>query len=140
MKKLLLLFVLVTSIGFSQDLKCEDFREGNFILHSSTPNTTIKVIRKGNTQTEELIKGPKNYNDVVGGKVIHSVLNWTEDCAFKMTFDSINHKLDKYDKIINDNGGILVEIDSIKGRCSYYKSSATIDGQLMVINGKICKE
>ena len=55
-------------------------------------------------------------------------------------FDTSKAEPEEVDKFINENGGVLVEVTKIEGRCFYYKSSMDINGKITVIKGKLCKK
>lgn len=138
----ILLGLLIIPLYFSnaQDLTCKDFRKGTFIVNTKSPETTIKIVRNGNEQVENLIKASEEYIETNPTEVVHAKLNWINDCSYHLLYDSAKMKLGEVEKYINDNGGVLVEVTKIEGQCFYYKTTMTVNGKELGMEGKICKE
>lgn len=136
MKKIfLVIFILIGLSSSAQDLTCKDFREGTFIVPASDSLEfpSYKIIRKGDFQTES-VTSPKYQ------QTIYVKIKWIDNCSYRSTYDSSKMKLTEYQKLMNTSGGILVEIIKIKERCSFFKSTLTINGKTQRIDGQLCKE
>ncbi len=159
MKKQFLLLLGIVFIGLnscSQDLTCSDFKTGKFYIpidnklekYTIESNDSISelkidndknireliVIREKETQTEW-----KNGLNV--GNPAHVIINWIDDCTYRLTYDGGKAGLNDENKWINDNNGIVVEKIRITGRCMEYRATMTTnDGQKISQNGTICKE
>lgn len=132
LKKLLsVLIFFIGVISYSQNLTCKDFKEGKFYIPNKE-NDSIKfnIIREGNTQIEINLSGKKTY----------TLIEWTDECTYKIKMDESKTELDESQQFVNDNGGLLVEKLKIEGKCLYYKSSLSIGGEEMRVDGKICKK
>ena len=139
-----LLFLGVLLLGYnchSQQLTCENFKNGTFI----TPGdeivpVSIKIVRKGNYQTE-IILNPEviDAEDPELRKTFFEIIEWIDDCSYRITYDETKMSLDEHQKFVNENGGLLVEMIKIEGSCFFYKSSMEIDGEIVSVNGKLCK-
>ena len=142
MKKITtLLFLLFSSLGFSQDLTCADFKEGEFIMYSTIDNQSIvyKVTRSGNKQTEDILRAPKEMTPPDFQKTFYIKLKWIDDCNYRTYLDE-SQEAGEIFKLMNDNNGVLVEKTKIEGKCFYYKSSWILDGKEMSLNGRLCKK
>ena len=159
MRKHYILFVGILLIGFiskAQDLTCADFKIGNFyipeddelknytiILNDSINEFTIDrdkyikkwvIIREKNTQTEWV-------NGLNNGTPLYAIIEWIDDCTYRLTYDGNKTKLKDYEKWVNENNGIVVENVQIIGKCMKYKGTMTTnDEEKISQNGTICKE
>ncbi len=134
MKKILLIIFLIGFDSFAQDLTCKDFKEGAFVVPAdSITKISYEIIRKGNTQ-KEIVSDPE-FKQVSFGKI-----KWITDCSYKTNYDTTKMKLTKYQEFINKNGGVLVEMIKIKGKCFYFKSMLKIGDKTERIDGKLCKK
>lgn len=137
-----LTFIMAAMVSFSQDLTCEDFREGIFIADTrEVKGLKWKVIRKGNQQIEQAIEIPEtlekeNYTK----EVLYEIIEWIDDCTYSLKYDDSKFELNAYQKFINDNGGVINQITKIEGNCFYYVSTLKVNGQEQIIEGKLCKE
>lgn len=153
---LLSINLLFISFTFSQDLTCEDFKSGKFYIpitnelkkystksggkettHSFSlkPNiNNIVVIRSNNSQIEYP-------NGINGGSPIYEIIEWINDCTYRLTFDAEKMKLDPKKKWVNENKGIIVSNLGIKGKCMNYTAVMTTNqGKEILQKGMICKE
>lgn len=148
MKIMLTLILLIGLTSNAQELTCSDFKEGTFYIPSTEieSKTEIEnkennaetekyiVIRKGNTQTEWT-------NGVGNGNPDYEIIEWIDDCTYRLTYDDSKYELDAEKKWINDNNGIVVKKTKIIDNCLIYVSTLTMnDGQKISQNGKICRE
>jgi hypothetical protein len=124
----------------AQELTCSDFKNGDFYI-SADKETLVayKIIRNGNEQTE-IVQDPDNRLGTDYNKTSYEVIEWIDDCTYRLKYDDTKMKLSKFQKLLNDNNGILTEMVKIEGKCFYYKSTLSVNGVAQVINGKICKE
>nr|WP_321235294.1 hypothetical protein [uncultured Psychroserpens sp.] len=141
-KIILLIFTFTTINGFTQDLTCEDFKEGTFIgTTPQLPGVEWKIIRTEKNQSESLTKIPQKYIDIgMPLDTLHAKIERIDKCAYRFTYDETKMKLAEYQKKMNDTGGILVEMEKIEGKCFYYVSKSIIDNKEIIIEGKLCKE
>ena len=155
-KFLPLALLLIGLNSFSQGLTCADFITGKFYIPVSeeltkytvisndsikefTPeiDSTIKkhiVIRQENTQIEWI-------NGIDNGTPEYEIIEWIDDCTYRLTYDSSKTDLDQEKKWVNKNNGIIISKIKIEGKCMYYKSTMiTTDGQEISSDGIICAE
>ncbi|MEE3998810.1 hypothetical protein V1T75_00560 [Tenacibaculum sp. FZY0031] len=159
MKKhtILITIFLVTVIKTNaQELTCEDFKIGKFYIPQTQEiskytievsdsiiemtdkrDLSIKkwiVVREKNTQTEWK-------NGIGNGVPEHEVIEWIDDCTYRLTYDSSKMELSENKKWVNENKGIVVTKTKIENNCLYYKATMTTnEGQKISQNGIICKE
>ncbi|GEC72884.1 hypothetical protein FFL01_24230 [Flavobacterium flevense] len=143
MKNILLtVLILIGTISFGQNLKCEDFKKGTFTSEITIPmKMKCILIRNGNEQKEVITEIPDELKDLgLFNKTIYGKIEWIDDCSYRLIYDESKDELNESQKLINSSGGILTEFIKIEGNCIYYKSLAKINGNEQVINGVICKD
>ncbi|WP_340866989.1 hypothetical protein [Polaribacter atrinae] len=92
------------------------------------------VIREKDTQIEWK-------NGIANGKPEYEILEWIDDCTYRLTYDSSKSELSEDKKWINENKGIVVSETKIEDNCLYYKATMTTnEGQTISQDGIICKE
>lgn len=142
MKKLLLLsLILIPNVIIGQDLNCGDFFEGEFIgTTPQFPGVEWKIIRKRNTQMEWPSKIPQKYLDLgYPLDTLHAKINWKDNCNYSFTYDEDKMELDENAKAMNNSGGIVVKMKKIEAKCFFYESVSNVNGEKIIINGKVCK-
>ena len=159
MKKTTILIAIFLLIGIkitAQELTCEDFKIGQFYIpetkemekytivendsiseFSPERDNSIKkyiVIREENTQIEWK-------NGIGNGNAEYEIIEWIDDCTYRLTYDSTKSELDEGKKWVNENNGIVVSKTKIENKCLYYTATMTTnDGQQISQDGIICKE
>ncbi|MCB4800321.1 hypothetical protein [Neotamlana laminarinivorans] len=159
MKKTIFLIGIFLLIGLkinAQELTCEDFKIGQFYIpetpqmakytivendsiteFSPERDKTIKkyiVIREKNSQTEWK-------NGIGNGKPTYEILEWIDDCTYRLTYDFSKGEMDEMTKWVNENNGIVISRRKIENKCLYYTATMTTkDGQKISQDGIICKE
>lgn len=159
MKKTIILITIFLLIGLkinAQELTCEDFKIGRFYIptddemkkYTVISNDSIRemtaereinvhryvVIREKNSQTEWK-------NGIGNGKPTYEILEWIDDCTYRLTYDSSKGEMDEMTKWVNENNGIVVSKRKIENKCLYYTATMTTkDGQKISQDGIICKE
>jgi len=157
--KILLFYLLTLLIGFAgsaQELTCADFKIGQFYIpktedlnkytvvandsiseikfNSDSDTKQYVVIRDENTQVEWK-------NGIGNGVPVHEVIEWIDDCKYRLTYDSTKSELDKEKKWVNENNGIVVSKIKIENNCLFYTATMTTNnGQEISQNGIICKK
>lgn len=143
MKKTTILITIFLLIGIkinAQELTCSDFKNGNFYVPAE--NETIlpyKIIRNGNQQTE-IVEDPENILGTDFNKTAYEIIEWIDDCTYRLKYDESKMELTEYQKFLNDNNGVLNELIKIEGKCFYFKSTLNVNGETQQMTGKICKE
>ena len=156
LKILLLTLCLSGFCSYSQKLTCSDFKTGKFYIptneelkkYTITSNDSIKkfsiqpdenikryvVIRKKNTQTE--------WKNGIGiGNPINIIIEWIDECTYRLKFDSSKGEMDDKAIWVNENNGIVVSKTKIEGKCMFYNATMTSNkGEKISQNGIICKE
>lgn len=136
MKKTKFSILTIFIIGLNsctQDLTCADFKTGEFYIPSEK-NDVKKwiVVRESVTQTEWI-------NGIGSGNPEYEILEWIDDCTYRLTYDENKMELDEQKNWINANNGIVVEKVRINGKCMENKATMTTnDGEKIEQNGKIC--
>ena len=159
MKKTTFFIAIFLLIGIkinAQELTCKDFKIGDFYIPETEEmrkytiqvndsiaemadkrDLSIKkwiVVREENTQIEWK-------NGIGNGNPEYEIIEWIDDCTYRLTYDSSKSELDEGKKWVNDNNGIVVSKTKIKNNCLYYTATMTTnDGQKISQDGIICKE
>ena len=133
MKIKLLLFaaigIIVCSCG--PYLTCEEIKTGSFYMVYSDKDSVL-MERHGNVQVEY-----SNISDKENGA--YSNLEWIDECTYRLRFDESKHELNKSQKLVNDNNGIVVTQTPLNARCMYYRAVLTLaDGKSVKKIGRIC--
>ena len=141
-KPFLIIFALIGTLTFGQNLKCKDFKNGIFTIEVSIPfKVKGKITRNGNEQSELFSDLPIELKGSgLEGKTIYGRINWIDDCSYRLIYDESKYELSELEKLVNSLGGILTELIKIEGNCFYYKSSFIYNDNEQVINGIICKD
>lgn len=124
----------------AQDLTCEDFKSGNFILpKSELIPFSFKITRSLTEQTEQVLYVPDSL-DIPGLKDIqYEKIEWISECSYILRYDTSKMNLDSIKRQINNGGGLLVELKEISGNCASYLATTTMDGEKTSMSGTICK-
>ncbi|CAM1366456.1 conserved hypothetical protein [Tenacibaculum litoreum] len=153
---LITIFLITVIKTNAQELTCEDFKIGKFYIPQTQEiskytievsdsiiemtdkrDLSIKkwiVVREKNTQTEWK-------NGIGNGIPEHEVIEWIDDCTYRLTYDSSKMELSENKKWVNENKGIVITKTKIENNCLYYKATMTTnEGQKISQNGIICKE
>ena len=159
MKKTTILIAIFLIIGIkinAQELTCADFKIGQFYIpetkemakYTIVENDSISemlperdssiqkyiVIREKNTQIEWT-------NGIGNGKPEYEILEWIDDCTYRLTYDASKSELDAEKKWINENNGIVVTKRKIENKCLFYTATMTTnEGDTIAQDGIICKE
>jgi hypothetical protein len=155
LKILFLLFF--PNISFAQNLNCADFREGVFILNNENMyKQYFYFADTGETEINELPADPhtKQYviernilqqrewhNEIGYGSPSLQEINWTGPCTYNLKYLADEEEIDEISQIINETGGLEIEILEITGNCMHYKSSIKFEnGNEIYDFGQICKQ
>ena len=143
MKKITILISIFLLIGIkinAQELTCEDFKNGTFYVPADKETLlTYKIIRNENKQIE-IVEDPENTLGADFNKKSYEIIEWIDDCTYRVRYDETKMELSEYQKFVNDNNGILTEMVKIEGKCFFFKATLNVNGEIQVMNGKICKE
>ena len=153
---LILVLLLYSFIINAQDLTCADFHNGKFYIPSSEElkkftiikkdsikeftlqldSTVTKTVieRKGETQTEWT-------NGIGNGEPAYEVIEWIDDCTYRLTYDPSKMEMDAKEKWINENNGIVVSMIKIESNCLFYRAvMLTNNDEEITQQGVICKD
>lgn len=126
-----LMFFLICLTSCSQELKCNDFKNGNFIVPNDTEGTIpYRIIRNDTLQTEIDSEGVKRY----------SKIKWLDDCSYVVTYNAQKMQLSNFQKDVNNVGGVIVKVTKIEDNFFYYTSNVKGDDGSKSIDGVMCKE
>ncbi|MCF7559158.1 hypothetical protein L3X39_00790 [Sabulilitoribacter multivorans] len=113
-------------------IKNDSVQEFTLNLDSIVTNTV--VIRKKGTQMEWI-------NGIGNEQPFHEIIEWIDDCTYRLTYDESKMELDEMKKWTNDNNGIVVSKRRIEKNCMFYNATMTTNsGETISQNGVICKE
>jgi len=143
MKKLILLsLLLITFYSFSQELSCNDFKEGTFVAKMTEPvKVEWKIVREANSQTEfpgELPEELKGTDFPMDPR--YAIIEWVDDCTYILKYDGTKTELTEMQETVNKLGGFINEMVKIEDGCFYYKSTLKFEGGEQSLEGKFCKE
>ena len=116
-------------------LTCLDFKEGSFIIpmENGIPFETL-IIRQGKEQREIV-----EYNGKTSEVIVEVV--WISDCSYDLKYKS---SYNDPDFIRNDDSfkvtTVHVEITKIEDNCASIIAKTTVEGKLVKMPGRICKE
>lgn len=133
MKKLLylLLFIFIMSCN-SQKKKCEEFKYGTFSIFFDNSEESFFTIDRDKTEQVEIAPD---------GKKVYYTIEWINECSYIQKFDSKKTELIGTMKMINDDGGIVVELkDIIDNKCITYESYVKNSKKNSLRKGKFCKK
>ncbi len=91
-------------------------------------------------QIEEIIKIPQEIID--SGFLVqpgYGIINWIDDCTYILMYDPSIRPLTETEKMVNESGGVTVNIVNIESTCCNFKSVSSINGEEYVIEGVMCK-
>ncbi len=134
MKRLTIIVFLLLPLGavLGQGMTCADFKQGNFYIETQEDQIRkYDVYRDGDTQVEFATSGE--------GENVYIAIEWINDCTYRLSFDP-NYPLTETEQFINEVGGALVEMIKIEGNCFFYRSTIIVQGEDVIINGKICRK
>jgi len=128
------IFILLSgNFVFGQNLKCRDFKKGNFYIENQEAEIKrYDVYRDGELQIE-YVSSPEGEN-------VYIDIEWIDNCNYRLTFDPNRADLSETEKFINEVGGALIQMVKIERNCFFYKSTIVVYGEEIVIDGKICKK
>ncbi|GEC77287.1 hypothetical protein [Flavobacterium aquatile] len=110
LKYLVTFFLIASSIAFSQDLDCTDFRTGEF--RYTDPNLSgIIVIRTEKLQIER-------YEET--GEEVHLYIDWISECEYTLTYKKIINPSTKRLKKNMTGKEMPVKILKIEGNVMTY--------------------
>ena len=142
----LLLFALTLMLSASlqaQDLTCKDFKTGILKGYITAPfQASWTLERFDDYQVEWVTKEqlPKEMQGKDRREFDYVRIHWLDDCNFLLMPDERRQTLTPGDSIIQEAGGIAVEMLAIEGNCYIYKSTLVLEDGAMVMEGKLCKE
>ena len=111
MKKLLLLFLILTFSCCAQEKKCMDFKTGTF-KYADQLYSDLKVIRTDSTQTEINTKS---------GLEMHGSIKWINSCNYVLTINKVLNA--DLENII----GKTIEVEIIETKSDSYKLKSKSD-------------
>lgn len=151
---LLTLLIGLTAIG--QDLTCADFKIGQFYITETKETAKFTILSNDSISefTPEIDSSIKKYivlrekdsqiewiNGIGNGNPEFEILDWIDDCTYRLTYDSSKSKLDEDKKWVNENNGIVVSKTKIENKCLFYTATMTTnEGQKISQDGIICKD
>jgi hypothetical protein len=138
---LIVCFCLFGCHLYAQDLNCEEFKNGSFIVKITEPfEMEYKVNRIDNLQTETLINLPQELKKLdFPSEPQYGIVRWIDDCSYNLKYDQSKTKLDATKRQINDLGGILVEVLKIEGNCYFIKSTLKNGEEIIIMESEMCK-
>jgi hypothetical protein len=131
MKKIVILLIFVIVLFSCEQVKtCADFKNGTFLIPGdSIYPVTSKIIRENGRQVEREKPGDST----------HAIVKYLDDCNWILTYDTQLNELDKLELLINDAGGVTIEVLKIKGDTLFYNGILKNDTLLFEQPGRIIK-
>lgn len=131
LKRVLILFVFLSLFSYKHYSTCQDFKKGSFSIKlNGESDIYYKILRTENTQIE---------TSEYGEKVYYSI-EWINECSFIQKFDKNKMKLTDAMKMINKDGGMVVELLEVMGdSCISYQSYVKNFKDISLKQGVFCK-
>lgn len=155
-KTIILIFFLIGNIINAQELTCSDFKIGTFYIPTSdemgkykitSNDSTIEIKTKESPDINRFVvireKGTQTEweNGIGNGEPTYEIIEWIDECTYRLTFDSSKGKMDEMKRWVNENNGIVVSKIKIEGKCMFYDATMTANnGQKISQEGIICLE
>jgi hypothetical protein len=152
----LVAMILIGLSSCAQELTCSDFHLGEFYIPTTEELKNFKIIMNDSIQNFELqldstvsktvIERKKNtqtewVNEIGNGQPAYEILEWIDDCSYRLTYDDSKMDLDDMEKWINENNGIIVSKRTIENNCLFYTATMTTNsGEKLSQSGVICKK
>ncbi len=138
---LLLSLAFFGQVSKAQNLKCSDFKTGTFLLpKNDLVPFSFRIVRTDTRQTEQAFDVPDSLVNVVSTEIHYETIRWTGECSYVLIYDSGKMELDPFMVQTNAAGGLAVKINSIGQVCASYEAIGIVDGEKIVMTGKLCKE
>nr|WP_321222658.1 hypothetical protein [uncultured Psychroserpens sp.] len=133
MKKLICVVILlmVGATSFGQKLKCKKFKTGTFIIpgDANIPQSTLK--RNKTSQFES----------ISATEFLDLDITWVDDCNYVLTIkkDTPEEDISEVEKLIEEGGGLRIEMLKTVKDTMYFRAIATIKGTDYPTEGKQIK-
>lgn len=127
-----LFFIVMTEFifGCQETSICEDFKTGNYSVETDGMPTGYQITRTEQGQME------KNENN----EEAYYIVEWLSECSYISKFDSSKMELTDEMKMVNSDGGIVVELlEVIDNKCITFQSYVKDYKDLSLRMGKFCK-
>ncbi len=127
-----MLIVLISLLFAScnESPSCKDFKEGNYNIVSENALSDFAVIRNLDSQIETNEYGDKTYYSI----------EWISECSFISMFDDTKMVLNDEMRMINSDGGLVVELlEVLDDDCISYQSYVKNFKELSLRKGKFCR-
>ena len=130
LKNLFLITVAQLVFGCQLPPVCKDFKTGSYSVETDGMPTGYQITRTEQNQMEKSENNEEAYY----------ILEWLSECSYVSKFDSSKMDLTDEMKMINSDGGIVVElIEVIGGDCITFQSYVKDYKDLSLRKGKFCK-
>lgn len=121
--------LIISLISCNQKITCQDFKKGNFIIKLDD-DTYSRYERTENTQIETNQDGDEIYFSI----------EWIDDCSFIQKYDEDKMILTDEMKMVNKDGGVVIELLEIGGDgCIAFQSYVKDFKDLSLKRGSFCK-
>ncbi|MEP2935331.1 MAG: hypothetical protein ABJM06_06410 [Gilvibacter sp.] len=131
----------MTTSTYGQETDCRDFRTGSFYIPPSDDlPISYRVVRTTTEQIETIIGSPKGVVKENNQKPQYGLLQWIDDCSYRIWFDASRGTLSDTQILINDNNGVLIELLDREADCFSFKSTFIKGDQTISFIGRQCKE
>lgn len=159
MKKTTFLLFTVLLLGITsiaQELDCADFKVGTFYIPNSDEMKKYTITSKDSISeltierdlsinryviVREEDKQTEWKNGINNETPVYDVIDWIDDCTYRLTYDSSKMELDEGKRWVNANNGIVVSKVKIENNCMFYLATMTTnEGEKITQDGIICVE
>ena len=113
------------------DSVCKNYKFGTFSIFFDKSKDSYFTIKRGkNSQLETNLNGDKMYYSI----------EWINECSYIQKFDKNRNKLTESMKMINKDGGMVIELLNItENKCINYQSYVKNFKKASLRKGKFCK-
>ena len=99
------ILITLSLLNCDSELSCKDFKKGSFHVKELNGTEIYYTLERGeNSQIE---------TNMFGDKVYYTI-KWINDCSYLQKFDKSKMKLTDEMKMVNGDGGMIIELLKVK--------------------------
>jgi hypothetical protein len=117
-------------LGYTEKNDCKEYKFGTFSIFFDGSQKSYFTIKRDKTTQIEV-----NPN----GKKVFYTIEWLNECKYIQKFDNKKNKLTEEMKMINEDGGIVIEfLNKEDDKCINYQSYVKKFKKMSLRKGKFC--
>ncbi len=120
---------------------CDSYKEGVFYIPPTEKlPISYRIIRSATTQIETVLGAPKGLLTQEDEVPQYGILQWIDNCSYRLWFDESKAPLSEIQTMINSNNGVLIEFLSESNNCITFRSTLAKEDEIISFLGQQCKE